>query len=357
MNLDSDIIAIVGPNDAGKTSVLEALEYLNDANLPIDEGDITRGLRLGVSSPVIEGQFVLDEDDKHALAHLSGGTGSRWYSVIKTSGGTTEQIIEPPLRRDLKPRERARARLRQVAGMAWPKEIMFEDDDSTLHDWIVDLEGAFTADTDSVDGSVVADAVRLASFLDAFRTTREFARKSASILQERLMDAVEAEWESHPDDQARAILWRRKPGLVLFSADDRSLSSDYDLDEVTVDPPRALANLARSGSLDLDELFEAIRSDDPGRRVELLEDANRRLAEVFSDWRQANVTVRFEVDGSRIQIQYPSNHMVIPELRSEATVCAGSCRSLHSLLNTTGADPFSWLMRPRPTCTTMHKLI
>ncbi len=41
--VNGKLTAIVGPNEAGKTSLLDALKYLNDGDAPIANSDLTRG--------------------------------------------------------------------------------------------------------------------------------------------------------------------------------------------------------------------------------------------------------------------------------------------------------------------------
>lgn len=66
MDVDEKVIAIVGPNEAGKSSFLEAL-----AHLEIDEDFAPSVHTRGASAqPKVWARFVLDDTDKAALAGI-----------------------------------------------------------------------------------------------------------------------------------------------------------------------------------------------------------------------------------------------------------------------------------------------
>ena len=68
INLDGDVLAIIGPNEAGKSTIFSALEAL-DHTEPIPWPDRTRG----VEPPIVDEQvcivarYLLDNDER-ALA-------------------------------------------------------------------------------------------------------------------------------------------------------------------------------------------------------------------------------------------------------------------------------------------------
>src|SRR6266487_6047156 len=106
------LTALVGPNEAGKTSLLEILTHLNR-----DEAfarlDVTRGEQAG-DQPLLEVCFFLEPADQQALGDIPGGKNVRWLKVSKDQEGPREFGIEPDLHRDLRPRRRTADQLRQA---------------------------------------------------------------------------------------------------------------------------------------------------------------------------------------------------------------------------------------------------
>ena len=71
VNLDGDVIAIVGPNEAGKSTLLDAMNSLqNDES--IDRFDITRGKTYKESDPIIEARFLLEPEEIEFAGSLGG---------------------------------------------------------------------------------------------------------------------------------------------------------------------------------------------------------------------------------------------------------------------------------------------
>lgn len=80
MNVDGKLVAVVGPNESGKSSFLEALMHLNHTE-PLNTGggmqETTRNMDIPTNRTVIEGTYLLDDDDKLALRNVHGGRQAR----------------------------------------------------------------------------------------------------------------------------------------------------------------------------------------------------------------------------------------------------------------------------------------
>ncbi len=79
MNLDAPVIALVGPNEAGKSTLLEAIVAVGRSG-EFNPRDITRNLQ--PQGRVLEATFLLDEDDREALQDsVPEALNVRWYRV------------------------------------------------------------------------------------------------------------------------------------------------------------------------------------------------------------------------------------------------------------------------------------
>src|SRR5262245_37523433 len=101
LDLNENLIALVGPNEAGKSSILAAIDMVGRRVAP-GQADITRGL---TSPASIAALFSLEASDTAALADIHDGpTVSRvWITRSADEAGSTWSL-EPDPHRDLSPR-------------------------------------------------------------------------------------------------------------------------------------------------------------------------------------------------------------------------------------------------------------
>src|SRR5258706_5272058 len=94
INLDSRIVAIVGPNEAGKSSLLQALLSLN-ASDPFNKTDLSRGMSINDEDTVVEALFLLDEEERNFARGLDGVGDPKWYISWKKVNGKRHHRVEP----------------------------------------------------------------------------------------------------------------------------------------------------------------------------------------------------------------------------------------------------------------------
>jgi hypothetical protein len=112
MNVDGKMIAVVGPNESGKTSFLDALMHLNNyealkASGP--EQELTRNKDIPANQKVIEATYLVEDEEREALRDVPGSEEIRWCLISKhASKGTHYYTFKPhhPYR-SLLPRQRA----------------------------------------------------------------------------------------------------------------------------------------------------------------------------------------------------------------------------------------------------------
>src|SRR5689334_17319007 len=80
MKVRGKVTAVVGPNEAGKSTLLRALASVSNGN-PFTEGpggDIPRRSSPEPSEVALEMTFALDADDQQALAHIPSEMRPKW---------------------------------------------------------------------------------------------------------------------------------------------------------------------------------------------------------------------------------------------------------------------------------------
>lgn len=311
VNLDAKLIAVVGPNEAGKSTLLEALAHLSDGGaVPVSRR--ARGA-VGVAdnTEAVEATFQLDEDDRAALAGLDLEEQPKRATVARTMSGEVSLKLQPE---PCKPRavvDRTAIVLHDT--VARQPDLAYVEDDTTwtsldgdpdrtaMDDLQLILDAVqelIAAGSEELDDATVGLAKELADALDP-------GQDEAAELRHVLVGLVDWVQTPSPRGAARDIIWHRAPSILLFGESDRALKSSYVFDEdLARNPPGALANLAATGGLDLVDLLAYHSANDVTRRQTALKRANRRLEDFFKDaWRQSELSVQLNIDGELLRVQ------------------------------------------------------
>lgn len=117
MNVDGKMVAIVGPNESGKSSFLHALAHLSHQNPFTTTGgsqEITRNESVPDNQQIVKLTYLLEDADREALSGVHGADQIRWFTVAKTvAGGAFPSQAIPAPRRSLEPRQEAVQALRE----------------------------------------------------------------------------------------------------------------------------------------------------------------------------------------------------------------------------------------------------
>lgn len=299
VKFDGRIVALLGPNEAGKSTVLRALQALGNAEPLKTQGasqDVTRDKVLEGAHVVIKATFRLDESDLNSLKDIEGASRIRWMIVKKFVNGARIFQLQPPISRLGKKREQLIELVTQLLQSSSPKQ----NSDTDVQNHVADLaEAALRSIPDQEAESLHGDAIK------ALQALSGESRKRSALTAEQLalLEALIAnEAKEHPSRGAEQILGRRLPHLVLFTDADRILATDYDLSTFfapknSVPIPQALKNLILTGGFTLDRLYNAAQSDKA--KVEtILNAANSKLREKISQaWKQSTLDIRLRLDG------------------------------------------------------------
>ena len=321
IDVSSSVVALVGPNEAGKSSVLRAMDLFNEATA-IPESDRTRGLSRG---PVLVAGYVLDDDDKEAIASIPGGADVKWWTLEKHSTGRLEAALHPRPQRDLSKRHEL-AHMFQAFEAEGQVSRLIASIGGGIADDLKAAEAALASDAQSLTGDE-EKAIRalgahhqkvsaVDSDAEAIPTPEEVSTAYHNFLK-ALASYREGQ---HPHDQAAQRLIERRPRFLMFGPEDRELLTRYDLATSAGNPPAALANLARLANLDLSDLLQAARKPDHGLRETLIVNANAELRTAFRGaWNQSNVNVHLDMDGTVliILVSIPGDRLTDFEDRSD----------------------------------------
>ena len=106
------LLAILGPNEAGKSSLLRALNLL-DVNEAFEANERSRGVE--DNYPIIKATYLLSSEDRDA-AGISVGD---WYEITKYADGGRKWAIRPtPPDRDYLHRAKLVAQLNRLSNTA-----------------------------------------------------------------------------------------------------------------------------------------------------------------------------------------------------------------------------------------------
>jgi predicted ATPase len=303
INLDNKVVAIVGPNEAGKTTLLEALAYIDNGR-SLSVAERSRGRGIPDDHTVVRVQYLLTDKDRGSVAEfdLEEAPQSLWLS--RTAGrGATVSWVEPAAHKSA---AGLPAILTALAKTATPKALAV-------------LDPPEPEDDADADADRVALRARITELIERLTAKDQDPRLAVEEASSALGEAIESfhayeingkvvdllgqlhTWAQR-DDPAPAVakaLDNRTPDILLFGDDDRTLASSYVVsDEVANDPSGALANLCNMADLSLKALRAAIANGDEGERETLILNANQVLATKFAQaWRQSDVAVHLKIEG------------------------------------------------------------
>jgi hypothetical protein len=321
LRLDSPLVCLIGANEVGKSTILDALELAHRQDID-DEGEViavpaselTRGQTIEGDRELVRLRYRLSKEERGRLKQLDAGLRLRevrWFEIKKFADGTVERLLWPTPTRD--------KRARHALGRRLQEEL--DDSDGVLGDraegtpvaeeTVRRLALVFSDNDIYISPARLSELRELADFL-------EVEERSPKLVAE-MRAALEAEEEAHPHDQGRDELRDSVPQFVRFDLRDRELVDEYDLAELADDPPPSLRNLARLAGLDLGELLGQIRADLTGSIEDTKRAANQELERRFAAWTQKPpVKVTVDTSGTRLLIHVQSGSGATMKIRERS---------------------------------------
>jgi predicted ATP-dependent endonuclease of OLD family len=316
INLENKLIAVVGPNEAGKTSLLNALSSLQHTE-PFERAQLTRGTRLPENHIVVRARFLLSEEEHRWVEDFGAKGKPKWYILNKAVNGKRTHSLEPRVFRDTTQRLNVSARLTKMLDMGLVQTYLDEpviaadvdeiSEEESLRNIIETVLVEIDVGEKDLGDTAIENIERLVANLG--RLESEMPKRPArtfEITRNALEELLPVEKRKHPYSLLLDKISEQRPDFLYFSEEDRNLASDYPID-VLSNPPNALKNLFDLADIDLAELQDALKEQNYGAREKIVEQANNRLREVFTEaWNQYNVFIRLQIDSEIIRLLLPS---------------------------------------------------
>ena len=320
------LIAVVGPNEAGKTSLLTALDQIDRLDDRLPQRFATRQ---SGAPPKVSALFEIDPIEAEQLAGIPDTQDLRRFWIHRTTQGTRWNLERRPAR-NVEHRESVSSALLAieqepalVALLSDPDEPELAEDfeaakeactteDETLAEGVLGalrrcasmINGLSAGDPDDVDEDLSEEDVE-AHRADLLSRNRALTAAGSALADMAAVEALET-----PAQLTIQVLKELVPPVVTFSAVDRELQTDYDLDDYFSpdedgdldEIPQALQNIADLADLDLAKLHKAMNGD-PGTVMLLKRSANEALDNFFNkNYAQSDVAVQIDHSGTLLRL-------------------------------------------------------
>jgi predicted ATP-dependent endonuclease of OLD family len=297
INLDSKMVAILGPNESGKSSLLDALALFNNENR-VPEAALRKGTDKRNERVVGELTYRLSSNERALVPYRLPKFDALWLKATKHVGGALDFELIPSPSRPLSARQSASSALQAALNTRWYDELdaTEEDAEDDLPQLVANLADATDNNLERLSDETIEQlgiAARRLSELnnDAYSVS---SKTTIASLAKKLIAAREVELHPTPRELAQRVAERR-PQCLPFDDAHRTLAFSHNLTKLA-DVSAAFRNLADFGDLDLSALRTAISQDFSGDKLTLVDNAreriNRRLKE---DWGQSNLKVGFDL--------------------------------------------------------------
>ncbi len=305
-NLDGRLVALLGPNEAGKSSVLEALAWLSEE----DSGELPGPSRSrsvpqhSATQPVVYTRFALEADDHAALSDLDTDDKPHAFIFAKMLDGTWQTNVEPTLNRSRGPLQQALAALDRFDTRF--QALIREHDDA--QGWIGAVRACIQEAEDDRRSPCGEELKSLREWCDERTADGATPAKAGDAIARfvGVLDDLNARLDADPPHLvARKRLRARVPQFLLFDERDRVLQTAYNLADGNLhnNTPPALVNLLSLGETSVPWLQAVQQTGDTTRIKTHLKEVNQRLAQRLQPtWRQAKLTVALYINGDLLEV-------------------------------------------------------
>lgn len=272
LQTNGKLVAILGPNEAGKSSLLQAIAHLNSDKV-LSSDEISRGFE--PTATTIIGRFYLSADECKA----AGFSRPHWLIITKRSDGSRSYGFQPPIpSRDISHRSVISSHLDMV--------MSNEEIQSALDENDADLRSRIEASIAVLSSNEETLPTEALSRLrdTQYKIEQYFGASSDEIfgaLDEQFELVHDLEGRPTPYAQAFSAIVSNIPDFIIFDEDARDLKSSYSISDLRTSVPTALSNLLEVSELDFEELLREIDAGHTSRVTTLERKASNTLGRKF----------------------------------------------------------------------------
>lgn len=300
--LDGKVIAIVGPNEAGKSSILASLQKMDDNGPFVISGahpEISRNSSFKSNHYVLTATYYIEDDDRASLSSIDGAENARWYTLHKKLSGGLVFSFHPEIERNLKERKQITKLLNKVLKKVEKYESKNLEKGKETSKNIAKVISSLDERENITESEIELIRSLSGSFLSS--------GIAASIVElqqlAKDLDVLADNEEEDPSENAEAIISERLPQFLYFDDASRDLKPQYNLTNALQNTPVAFRNFLQLAEIDLSKLVEAVEEINIGKVDKLILKANNILETKFrQNWSQSNVAVRLSVSGEEMFI-------------------------------------------------------
>ena len=293
-------VALVGPNEAGKSSVLAALLLFNNTD-PVSPLSRSRSRREESWTPkadVVRLDFAITAAQSALLGELPVQVLPTHYRRHKKVDGSIEYSLSPaPQLKD---------ELLTDAHSLVPTLAKYVDEYIST----VEASDPPAAASQREDLRLIADHFNGAApdegaffrtqslIVDRVNLTNRYSREASAAFDRYIRFAL-------PSVDLPLLMRNQmeivETQFVMFGAQERDIRSEYSLSDPATDTSIALRNLLKVAGLDLNRVRE--HRADSAYVAQLVDEARERLAAFFSArWSQESIAVGLQIDGDILRV-------------------------------------------------------
>lgn len=337
LKTNGKLIALIGANESGKTSILEAIQCLDD-DKAFSDVFFTRDLSEPEQDEVIiEATYMLSEEDNESILFYDPLRVAKKFLILKRANGKRNFKIEP----DIIFNDQYRKEIINKT-LQFIENIFYEDQDfdnellnnivTEGREIILQLQTSLNdkRNKDRHNGEkwqvphevpnvlVMEDQKKLELWIELIEEFLDFNQgtnneKHLKELSDSAKKLLKYENSSLINGSIE-IIYKRRPKALLFDDESRKIPSFFSIitqntnkEKIVAKPDKALANLLKLAKLDLNELFKSLGNLQKSQM--LLNRANQTIVDFFnSKWSQSNSQyLKLYLHGNTLRISIETN--------------------------------------------------